>query len=74
MVADFLATGNNELDSAFMYTGGKSEQMIGRMPAFKSGTVQVATKANPVRLFLCTGLTSAHCHRNRMSPLPKPVE
>lgn len=74
MVADFLATGNNELDSAFMYTGGKSEQMIGRMPAFKSGTVQVATKANPVRSVLCTGLTSAHCHRHRMSPLPKTVE
>ena len=46
MVQKFLATGNNELDTALMYTGGKSESILGSMAVCKdpANNVQIATK------------------------------
>eukprot|EP00064_Thunnus_orientalis_P007772 superscaffoldBa00000881_g7794 len=45
MVKAFLDRGHNHLDTAFMYTDGKSETVIGGMNLPK--TVTIATKANP---------------------------
>ncbi|CAN9493150.1 unnamed protein product [Ophioblennius macclurei] len=45
MVNAFLARGHNHLDTAFMYTGGKAEEIIGKMTLPE--TVSIATKANP---------------------------
>lgn len=42
---EFISSGNVELDSAFMYTEGKSETMIGK--ANRGNIIFVATKANP---------------------------
>jgi aflatoxin B1 aldehyde reductase len=43
----FLSKGYNEVDTALMYTGGKSEQVLGRYLQQTSNKVVVATKANP---------------------------
>ncbi|KAG7478414.1 hypothetical protein MATL_G00080620 [Megalops atlanticus] len=45
MVRAYLERGHNELDTAFMYTDGQSETIIGGMGLPKS--VRIATKANP---------------------------
>ncbi|KAJ8359354.1 hypothetical protein SKAU_G00158790 [Synaphobranchus kaupii] len=45
MVRAYLKHGYNELDTAFMYTDGRSETIIGAMGLPK--TVRIATKANP---------------------------
>jgi len=45
MVRAFLDRGHNEVDTAFMYTDGQSETIIGGMNLPK--TVNIATKANP---------------------------
>ncbi|XP_018580712.2 aflatoxin B1 aldehyde reductase member 3 [Scleropages formosus] len=45
MVRAFLQRGHSELDTAFMYTEGRSESLIGGMGL--PGTVRIATKANP---------------------------
>ncbi|XP_047438023.1 aflatoxin B1 aldehyde reductase member 3 [Mugil cephalus] len=45
MVKAFLGRGHNQLDTAFMYMDGKSEEVIGGMNLPK--TVSIATKANP---------------------------
>lgn len=45
MVKAFLARGHQHLDSAFMYTAGQSETIIGGMQL--PSTVTIATKANP---------------------------
>ncbi|XP_070702674.1 aflatoxin B1 aldehyde reductase member 3 [Pempheris klunzingeri] len=45
MVRAFLDRGHNQVDTAFMYTDGKSEAIIGGMKLPK--TVSIATKANP---------------------------
>ncbi|XP_017560316.1 aflatoxin B1 aldehyde reductase member 3-like [Pygocentrus nattereri] len=46
MVQLFLERGHHELDTAFIYTGGQSETIIGGMQLPK--TVKIATKANPL--------------------------
>ncbi|KAL7837717.1 hypothetical protein SRHO_G00274280 [Serrasalmus rhombeus] len=46
MVQVFLERGHHELDTAFIYTGGQSETIIGGMQLPK--TVKIATKANPL--------------------------
>ncbi|XP_006642010.3 aflatoxin B1 aldehyde reductase member 3 [Lepisosteus oculatus] len=45
MVRAFLERGHNEVDTAFMYTDGQSETVIGGMGLPQ--TVKMATKANP---------------------------
>ncbi|NP_001133222.1 aflatoxin B1 aldehyde reductase member 3 [Salmo salar] len=45
MVKAFLERGHNDLDTAFMYTDGQAETIIGGMNLPK--TVSIATKANP---------------------------
>ncbi|KAJ8359353.1 hypothetical protein SKAU_G00158780 [Synaphobranchus kaupii] len=45
MIRAFLERGHNELDTALMYTDGRSETIIGAMGLPK--TVRIATKANP---------------------------
>ncbi|KAL7843261.1 hypothetical protein AOLI_G00247730 [Acnodon oligacanthus] len=45
MVQAFLERGHDELDTAFMYTDGQAETIIGGMKLPK--TVRIATKANP---------------------------
>ncbi|XP_036387513.1 aflatoxin B1 aldehyde reductase member 3 [Megalops cyprinoides] len=45
MVRAYLERGHNELDTAFMYTDGQSETVIGGLGLPK--TVRIATKANP---------------------------
>ncbi|KAF7651303.1 hypothetical protein LDENG_00112620 [Lucifuga dentata] len=45
MVNSFLERGHNEVDTAYMYVDGKSEEVIGGMNLPK--TVRLATKANP---------------------------
>ncbi|XP_051967372.1 aflatoxin B1 aldehyde reductase member 4-like [Xyrauchen texanus] len=45
MVQVFLERGHNELDTAYMYTDGQSETIIGGLELPK--TVRIATKANP---------------------------
>ncbi|XP_072521867.1 aflatoxin B1 aldehyde reductase member 4-like [Salminus brasiliensis] len=45
MVQEFLKRGHQELDTAFMYTDGQAEAIIGGMQLPK--TVRIATKANP---------------------------
>ncbi|XP_071382454.1 aflatoxin B1 aldehyde reductase member 3 [Centroberyx affinis] len=45
MVKSFLQRGHNEVDTAFMYTDGQSEAIIGGMNL--PPTVSLATKANP---------------------------
>ena len=47
MVQKFLDSGYNELDTAFMYCDGKSEEIMGHMACLKVPGVIVATKANP---------------------------
>ncbi|KAL7843265.1 hypothetical protein AOLI_G00247770 [Acnodon oligacanthus] len=46
MVQVFLERSHHELDTAFIYTGGQSERIIGGMQLPK--TVKIATKANPL--------------------------
>uniref|UniRef100_A0A3P9LCN3 Aldo-keto reductase family 7, member A3 (aflatoxin aldehyde reductase) n=1 Tax=Oryzias latipes TaxID=8090 RepID=A0A3P9LCN3_ORYLA len=46
MVKTFLGRGHKHLDTAFMYTDGKSEAIIGDM-ALLPKAVSIATKANP---------------------------
>lgn len=45
----FLSTGHREIDTAYLYTGGTSESIIGSYLTTKGlhGDVPVATKANP---------------------------
>ncbi|XP_062842301.1 aflatoxin B1 aldehyde reductase member 3 [Trichomycterus rosablanca] len=45
MVQEFLKRGHDELDTAFMYTDGQAETIIGEMKL--PNTVKIATKANP---------------------------
>ncbi|XP_046882240.1 aflatoxin B1 aldehyde reductase member 3 [Hypomesus transpacificus] len=45
MVKVFLQHGHNDVDTAFMYTDGQAETVIGEMNLPK--TVSIATKANP---------------------------
>ncbi|KAL0978473.1 hypothetical protein UPYG_G00170920 [Umbra pygmaea] len=45
MVKAYLAHGHKDLDTAFMYTDGQAETIIGEMNLPK--TVNIATKANP---------------------------
>uniref|UniRef100_A0A8B9HIT4 Aldo-keto reductase family 7 member A2 n=1 Tax=Astyanax mexicanus TaxID=7994 RepID=A0A8B9HIT4_ASTMX len=45
MVQVFLKRGHQELDTAFMYSGGQSETVIGDMQLPE--TVRISTKANP---------------------------
>ncbi|XP_067098303.1 aflatoxin B1 aldehyde reductase member 3 [Osmerus mordax] len=45
MVKMFLQHGHNDVDTAFMYTDGQAETVIGEMNLPK--TVSIATKANP---------------------------
>lgn len=45
MVKSFLQHGHNEVDTAYMYTDGQAETVIGEMNLPK--TVSIATKANP---------------------------
>ncbi|XP_026857837.2 aflatoxin B1 aldehyde reductase member 3 isoform X1 [Electrophorus electricus] len=45
MVKAFLECGHNDLDTAFLYTDGQAETIIGAMQLPK--TVSIATKANP---------------------------
>ncbi|XP_053136584.1 aflatoxin B1 aldehyde reductase member 2 [Hemicordylus capensis] len=50
MLRAFLARGQTQLDTAYMYAGGESERILGALLAADpkaAGTVKVATKANP---------------------------
>merc|ERR1712226_1686764 len=50
MVKLFLGTkdiGATELDTAIMYCGGKTEKILGNIPAWKKSGVVMATKVNP---------------------------
>jgi aryl-alcohol dehydrogenase-like predicted oxidoreductase len=47
MVECFLASGYTELDTAYMYCDGKSEEIMGRMACLRQPGVTIATKANP---------------------------
>ncbi len=46
MVEQLIATGNVEVDTALMYTGGQSETILGRLPACTDAAngVKIATK------------------------------
>ncbi|CBY07786.1 unnamed protein product [Oikopleura dioica] len=39
--------GADEIDTAFMYVGGKTEKVLGTIPAWKKPEVGMATKVNP---------------------------
>eukprot|EP00117_Sycon_ciliatum_P015552 scpid46086/ scgid15345/ Aflatoxin B1 aldehyde reductase member 2; Succinic semialdehyde reductase len=48
MTQFFVNAGHKELDTAYMYSGGKSEEFIGDMPvSHDPNKVSVATKVNP---------------------------
>lgn len=46
MVQEFLRTGNKELDTAYVYNGGDTENYLGRILPFESG-FEIATKVHP---------------------------
>lgn len=47
MVDSFLSAGHVELDNARMYAGGKSEEILGRIPVCQTDKCRIASKANP---------------------------
>lgn len=47
MVQLFLDSGYTELDTAYMYCDGKTEEILGQMECAKGPNVVVATKVNP---------------------------
>jgi aflatoxin B1 aldehyde reductase len=47
MVEQFLTSGNNELDSAYVYNDGETERILGDILNKLSSTVSIATKIHP---------------------------
>jgi len=47
IVEVFLRDGNEELDTAYVYNEGRSEQILGKAIEYDLDKVKVATKANP---------------------------
>ncbi len=48
MVTEFLKTGNVELDTAYVYNGGTTEEYLGSiLPGLKAGSYYLATKVHP---------------------------
>ena len=48
MVRNFLETGNNELDTAYVYNNGTTEEYLGQiLPEIDRGTYYLATKVHP---------------------------
>lgn len=48
MVKEFLATGFNELDTAYVYNGGTTEEYLGKiLPEIPESNYKIATKVNP---------------------------
>lgn len=48
MVTSFLKTGNVELDTAYVYNGGTTEEYLGSiLPELKDGSYYLATKVHP---------------------------
>lgn len=48
MIDSFLETGNQELDTAYVYNGGTTEEILGGiLPSLKSDEYKVATKVHP---------------------------
>ena len=48
MVAYFLQTGNREIDTAYVYNGGSTENILGEiLPSIHSDSYEVATKVHP---------------------------
>ncbi len=47
MVQHFLENGFNEIDTAFMYCDGKTEELLGEMGPAMLEKLIIATKANP---------------------------
>src|SRR5438105_4371522 len=45
IIDEFLGAGNNFIDTANMYTGGQSEEIVGRAVKARRDSVVVATKA-----------------------------
>jgi len=48
MVKGFLATGNRELDTAYVYNGGDTERFLGEiLPDLEGDSCEIATKVHP---------------------------
>lgn len=48
MVDEFLKSGNNELDTAYVYNGGTTEKYLGKiLPKLDSSSYKIATKVHP---------------------------
>lgn len=48
MVNGFLKTGNRELDTAYVYNGGATENILGEvLPELTDGSYEIATKVHP---------------------------
>lgn len=47
MIDKFLSSGNEELDSAYVYNEGETEKILGEILSIKKRNVHIATKVNP---------------------------
>ena len=48
MVSQYLQTGNDELDTAYVYNGGDTENYLGQiLPSIPSASYKIATKVHP---------------------------
>ena len=48
MVKGFLQTGNREMDTAFVYNGGRTETILGEiLPELEDNSYEIATKVHP---------------------------
>lgn len=48
MVQEYLASGNHELDTAYVYNGGTTEKYLGEiLPELPADSYQIATKVHP---------------------------
>nr|CAB3220844.1 aflatoxin B1 aldehyde reductase member 2-like [Phallusia mammillata] len=47
MMNEFKDSGNVEIDTAFMYAGGKTEEFMGKCEVTQNKKIKIATKANP---------------------------
>lgn len=48
MVKEYLSSGNNELDTAYVYNSGTTEEYLGKiLPELTTGSYKIATKVHP---------------------------
>lgn len=61
MVKAFLDRGHRHVDTAFMYTDGRSEEVIGGMNLPTTGISQAPERSKHTRRVLCAAAAAVSC-------------